>query len=49
MNLKPSDFWQLTFGEFWPIFNAITGQVIRPLSLMEMESLDERWTKRGNT
>lgn len=23
MNISPQEFWQLTFGEFWPMWEAI--------------------------
>ena len=50
LGLRPTDFWQLTFGEFWPMYNAIVGKTIQPLSEMELENLEDSWTgKNGNT
>lgn len=48
MAMRPKDFWQLTFGEWWPLFNAYVGNTIKPLDHSEMESLEERWIN-GNT
>lgn len=41
--MRPVDFWALTFGEFWPMYNAIMGKVIKPLAHDELESLESSW------
>jgi hypothetical protein len=47
LGLSIDQFWKITFGEFWPIYNAKTGKTIKPLSHMDLERLEERWTN-GN-
>lgn len=48
LGISPAEFWQMTFGEFWPLYNQVMGNVILPLSHMELEALEDRWTN-GNT
>ena len=43
MSIEPDKFWQLTFAEWWPIYNAMTGKTIKPLSRTETEDLEDRW------
>ncbi len=43
LNLKPSDFWQLTFAEFWPMYNHVMGKVSKPMTKRDVESLEEQW------
>ncbi len=42
--MRPIDFWQMTFAEFWPLYNAITGNTIKPLDGAELEDLEASWT-----
>jgi hypothetical protein len=42
--MRPDDFWKLTFGEFWPLYNTITGNVIAPLSFDDLEDMESAWT-----
>jgi hypothetical protein len=49
MGLSPNDFWGLTFAEFWPLYNALTGKTFKPLSKLELESLEDAWLNVGNT
>jgi len=44
LSMRPNDFWGLTFGEFWPLYNAIVGSTIKPLSESELEDLEDAWT-----
>jgi hypothetical protein len=44
LNMRPSDFWGLTFAEFWPLYNAVTGATIKPLSEDELDDLEDAWT-----
>jgi len=45
LGLKPVDFWHLTYAEFWPMYNAILGKTIQPLSMDEFENLQDQWAK----
>lgn len=47
-SIQPADFWKLTFGEWWPMYNQAMGKVVKPLSHLELESLEERWIN-GNS
>ncbi len=44
LQMRPADFWQLTFAEFWPLYNQATGNTIRSLSVDELEDLESAWT-----
>ena len=46
--IRPADFWQMTFGEFWPLYNAVMGNTTKPLSALELEALEERWINGNN-
>lgn len=48
LNIKPDEFWKLTFAEFWPMYNAVMGNTIKPLSRLETEDLEERWANGKN-
>jgi hypothetical protein len=43
LNMRPSDFWLLTFGEFWPLYNSIMGNTIKPLSADELAEMESAW------
>lgn len=47
-NFKPSDFWELTFGEWFPIYNAAIGKHERPMSSDEVKDLEELWINGNN-
>lgn len=47
-NISPRDFWQLTFGEWFPIYNAAIGRNERPMTGDELRALEEQWAN-GNT
>lgn len=47
-NLRPKDFWQLTFGEWYPIYNAVIGKTEKPMTLDDVKDLEELWAN-GNT
>lgn len=48
LGMRPLDFWQMTFAEFWPLYNAATGNTIKPLTEMELDSLEDAWLGVGN-
>lgn len=48
LGIRPSEFWQMTFGEFWPLYNAVTGNIVKPLSALDLEGLEERWINGNN-
>lgn len=47
-NMRPKDFWSLTFGEWHPIYNAVIGKTQRPMTSEEVKDLEEQWAN-GNT
>ncbi len=49
IGVEPKDFWKLTFAEFWPMYNAATKQMVRPMSSRDLRKLNERYLKRGKS
>lgn len=47
-NLRPKDFWELTFGEWYPIYNAVIGKTDKPMTKDDVKDLEEHWAN-GNT
>jgi hypothetical protein len=47
LNLSPSDFWQLTFAEWYAIYNYAVGKD-KPMSVTDAVLLEEMWAN-GNT
>jgi len=37
MNMRPADFWNLTFMEYWAMWNAKFGKAAKPLTRDELE------------
>lgn len=35
----------MTFGEWWAIYNMVFGKTIKPLSSMELMSLEDEWAR----
>lgn len=48
LGMRPNDFWQMTYGEFWPLYNAVTGNTIKPMTEDELENLEAAWTGESN-
>lgn len=48
LNLRPGDFWNLTFGEWWPIYNAVFGKTQKPMTKADLEKLEEAWLNGNN-
>jgi len=48
LGLRPQDFWQLTFAEFWPMYNAVVGKIEMPMTANEVRDLENRWIN-GNS
>jgi hypothetical protein len=48
LQLSPAEFWKLTFGEFWPMYNAELGKVEKPMTYKDLSNLEEAWIN-GNT
>jgi len=42
LNLRPQDFWQLTFAEWFAIYNFAVGKD-RPMTIDEAKNLEEGW------
>jgi hypothetical protein len=47
--MRPVDFWKLTFAEYWPIYNALTGKIVKPLDELEVEELENLWVTGGKS
>ena len=47
LNITPTEFWRLTFGEFWALYDMKFGGIIPPLTKIELETLENRWVN-GN-
>ena len=47
MSLSPMDFWAMTFGEWYPIYNAVFGKE-KPMSVNEAILLEEAWANGRN-
>jgi hypothetical protein len=43
LNLSPESFWNLTFGEWWPIYNAAFGRE-KPMTASDVAALEKEWT-----
>lgn len=46
--VTPSEFWKLTFAEFWALYDMKFGGIIPPLTKVELENLEDRWVN-GNS
>lgn len=42
--MRPIDFWGLTFAEFWPLYNAVTGAT-KPMTKTDVAALEAEWLK----
>lgn len=53
LNIKPKEFWEMTFPEFWAVFDQVIGPVEKPMSKDDVEDLERRFIegkpKDGNT
>jgi hypothetical protein len=49
LGIRPNEFWGMTFGEYWPLFNIMTGRTVKPLSRDELEKLERAWAGDGDT
>lgn len=47
LNISPLEFWKLTFGEWYPIYNMVFGKS-KPMTSDEVRGLEEAWA-RGNS
>jgi Phage tail assembly chaperone protein, TAC len=43
IGMRPIDFWQLTFAEFWPLYNSIMGHIAPPFSVDDLEEMEAAW------
>lgn len=50
MNLSSTEFWGLTFAEFMPLYDGITGKVKQKnrMNKADLKKLNERWAQFGN-
>lgn len=46
LGIGPAEFWKLTFGEFWPLYNAKNAKSAKPMTSQDVKGLKER-LKRG--
>jgi hypothetical protein len=42
--MRPVDFWQLTYAEFFPLYEHVVGEVYKPLSKEEFLEQEAEWT-----
>ena len=47
LNLGIDEFWNLTFAEFWPLYNNIMGIVEKPMTVNDVNELKKKWTSRN--
>jgi hypothetical protein len=49
--MKPVDFWQLTFAEFFPLYETVVGDQYEPMTKEDLADLEAEWTgaKVGNS
>ena len=49
MNLSAPEFWGLTFAEFMPLYDGLTGRVKdkNKMNSSDLKALNERWLKGG--
>lgn len=47
LGLRVSEFWSITFAEWYALYNAILGKE-KPMSSMDVHALEEAWVN-GNT
>lgn len=43
LGIGPLEFWKLTFGEFWPLYNAAAPKVKKPLGQMDLKKLEGKF------
>lgn len=48
MGLSVSEFWRLTFREFWELHEAQFGKRKKPITANEVRNLEKAWIN-GNT
>ena len=41
LGINPSEFWALTFAEFWPLYNAALGKTRKPMRLKDVKELEK--------
>jgi len=49
LNLSPTEFWKLTFAEFWPLHDSVMGKTVKPMTFEELEALEADWIGKGAT
>lgn len=43
LNMRPVDFWQLTYAEFFPLFEHFNIEVEQPMSKEDYAELEAQW------
>ena len=43
LGLQISEFWQLTFAEYWPLYNNVMGKTEKPMTEADVKALNEKW------
>jgi len=43
LDIPPTEFWQLTWAEFWPLYNAKMGNTVKAMSKDDLKGLEEEW------
>jgi hypothetical protein len=47
LKIAPSEFWNLTFSEFWPIYNAHFPEQDQPMTLNDYRHMKKTWKVRA--
>lgn len=45
LGLSVSEFWALTFAEWWPLYNVTTKGVAKPMDSRDLRKLNERFLR----
>ena len=43
MGLGVSEFWSMTFSEYWQLYDALFGKVKKPITSQELRQLESEW------
>lgn len=43
LQIRPADFWQMTFAEFWPLWNAVNGTTEPLMTVDDLENMEAAW------
>lgn len=41
LGIQPSEFWNMTLNEFWAVYDAKFGHIVKPMTRREMEKMEK--------